>query len=78
MTQQRRFYIVKGKASHGSVTHLCPTVSIAIDTLKRFRQGAVQDIQIFDPNGDAMSPNDLEASGTGAEKPEPAAFADHI
>lgn len=78
MSRDRRFYIVKGRASHGNVTHLCPTLSIAIDALKRFRQGSIHDVQVFDPNGDAWSPADLEAFGAGTEKTEPAALVDRF
>jgi hypothetical protein len=62
---QRRFYTVRGKASHGLVTHLCPTVEMAIDTLKRFQREEVRDLSSFDPEGRPVSQADLEAIAVG-------------
>lgn len=72
MTQQRRLYTVKGRASHGSITHLCPTADLALDTMRRFQREAVQDILLLDQAGLAISPADLEAIVLGDVSAKPA------
>ena len=66
MSPARRFYVVRGKATHGSITHKCPTAELALDTLRRFARDAVQDVSVLDPDGLPLSPAGLEARVTGA------------
>ncbi len=65
MSPVRRFYVVRGKATHGSITHKCPTAELALDTLRRFERDAVQDVSLHGPDGLPLSPAGLEALATG-------------
>ncbi|GJD35462.1 hypothetical protein [Methylobacterium aerolatum] len=69
MSTARRFYVVSGRASHGAITHKCPTAGMALDTLRRFTQDAVQNITILDPDGLPLSEEALTVLG---EEPVPA------
>ena len=73
MTAARRFYVVSGRASHGSITHKCPTAAMALETLHRFTQDAVQGITIFDPDGLPLSQEALTSLSAGAA-PAPVAL----
>ncbi len=73
MTQARRFYVVSGKASHGSITHKCPTAGMALETLHRFTLDAVQNITIYDPDGLPLSEEALALLGEGSA-PAPVAL----
>jgi len=70
----RRFYVVRGKATHGRITHLCPTPELALDTLRRFERDAMGDITIHDPDGAPLSSAALEALAAGLT-PAPVALA---
>ncbi len=65
MSPARRFYVVRGKAKHGRITHKCPTAELALDTLRRFERDAVQDVSLLDLDGLPLSPAGLEALATG-------------
>lgn len=67
MSSPRRFYVVRGKAAHGSITHRCPTAELALDTLRRFERDAVRDVSLLDPDGLPLSPGRLEALATGTD-----------
>jgi uncharacterized protein YoaH (UPF0181 family) len=49
---------------------------MALDTLRRFQQDAVENIQLFDPEGSSISPGELEAVATGAVPSKPMASTD--
>ncbi|MBE7198974.1 MAG: hypothetical protein INR70_14395 [Parafilimonas terrae] len=76
MNRDRRFFVVRGKASHGSITHKCPTAAMALETLRRFEREAVQDVILHDPEGRSLTPEALEALVTGAAAPEATALAE--
>lgn len=76
MNRDRRFFVVRGKASHGSITHKCPTAAMALETLRRFEREAVQDVTLYDPDGSSLTPEVLEALVTGAASPETTALAE--
>jgi hypothetical protein len=74
VSQDRRFYVVRGKATHGSITHKCPTAALALDTLRRFERDSVQEVSLHGPDGSPLSPDGLEALAT-ATAPQPEAGA---
>lgn len=76
MSRDRRFFVVRGKASHGSITHKCPTAAMALETLRRFEREAVQDVTLHDPDGSPLTPEALEALVTGAAAPEAVVLAE--
>ena len=75
MNQHRRFYVVRGKATHGRITHKCPTLELALDTLRRFERDAMSDIAIHDPDGAPLTPAALEALAAGLTPAAPVALA---
>lgn len=76
MNRDRRFFVVRGKASHGSITHKCPTAAMALETLRRFEREAVQDVTLHDPEGGPLTPEALETLVAGATSPEATVLAE--
>jgi hypothetical protein len=71
VSQDRRFYIVRGRAKHGLITHRCPTIEFALQSLERFTREGFADICILDPDGAPLTPTKLKALGEKAATKRP-------
>ena len=66
--EQRRLYVVRGVAQHGTVIYNCPTVSWALQKLRDFKAAERRDITVTDPDGTPLTEADLigTVEGSGA------------
>lgn len=72
--EPRRFYVVRGSRSKGTVTYNCPTPEWALRKLRDFKAAKYEDITITAPDGSTLTETDLIGivDGTGAAPSETA------
>ena len=68
----RRFYVVRGSRSRGTITYNCPTTEWALRKLRDFKAVGYTDITVTDSDGQPSTEADLvgTADGPGAAPSE--------
>ncbi|MCJ2048260.1 hypothetical protein [Methylobacterium sp. J-070] len=57
--RQRRLFVVRGVAQHGTITYKCPTAAWALRKLQDFKAAERRDIAVTDPDGTPLTEDDL-------------------